>query len=188
MKMARILLTLIALGAVLAGGLSQGEQPAEGSEPRRRGAELPKNPSDAGKPAASQRESEEGAPPNKIAGKREVHPGQARLKPTAPIPRHAEQQKRHDEHAPTFCAPGSGIVIPPQPKTALQPAKPAFETRKTDGRPAQAGSATGSSAINGTSIKAQRHGGASQASVGGMTGSTAKGAAAVSGTEMKSTP
>jgi hypothetical protein len=188
MKMARTLIATISLGAVFAGGFSQGEQPPEGSGPRNRGAEPGKTSNDAGKKAAGSYDAEDGLPPKALARKRDVRPGRPRLKLAHPTPLHAEVKKLPGDHAPTIAGPGSGVVLPQKPKAAPQAAKPQFEMPKIDRRQGQTASAAGSNALNGTSMSGLRHGGAGLASIGGITASTARGAAAVNGTEIKPKP
>jgi hypothetical protein len=188
MKMARILFIAGALGGMCVSGLSEGEPPAKGAEPRKHDAEAPKKSNDAGKQAAGQQDSEEGRPPKAREKKNVVHPGQPRLKPAKPVPSSVAEKKLRGDHARAAASPGSGAALPQQAKKAPQVVKPAFEVRKTDGRPGQTASATGPGVINGTSMNAMRHGGGGPASIGGVTGSTAKGAAAVNGTDIKRKP
>jgi hypothetical protein len=181
MKMSRILFAMIGIGAVFLGGLSHGEPAKEGSESN-------KKVNDAGKKAAGPYDAEEGLPPKAFARKSGARPGQPRLKPVAHAPLPAVVKKREGDHAPIVAGPGSGVALPQKPKAALQIAKPGFEIPKANLHPAQTASAAGSGVVNGTSMTALRHGGAAVASIGGITGSTSRGAAALNGTEIKSKP
>lgn len=182
MKMPRILLALLCFGAAFAGGFCQGEEPAKGSE-------LHKKANDTGKKAGASYYSEAGLPLKALAKKHGVRPGQSRLKPAKPIQLNAEVKKRHDGHAPTIAGPGSGAALAQKPKVELQTAKPVFAFPKGEVRPGQTASAAGSNAVNGTSMGGLRSGrGGGLARLGGTTGSTARGAAAVNGTDVKPKP
>jgi len=188
MKRARILITMIALGAVFGGKLGYAAEAPEASKARSHDGESRKAPNDAGKKTAGVSEGDAWIPPKAVARKGGVHPGQTQHKSGKVVISHPELKKRRDDHAPTVAGPGSGFAQVQKPKTPVHAAKPAVEIPKTEGRPKETASLAGSAAVNGTSMTALRHGGASLASVGGITPSTARGAAALNGTQLKAKP
>jgi hypothetical protein len=188
MNKARILMTMIGLGAIFAGGLSHGAEAPEGSKARSHAGESGKKAGDAGKKAAGADEGEAWMPPKAYARKRGVHPGQPQHKPPGKVAlSHPEVKKKRDDHPPTVAGPGSGVALAQKPKAPLA-AKPAVEIPKSEGRPKEPASLAGGAAVNGTSMTAFRHGAVNLASIGGVTPSTARGAAAVNGTQVKRKP
>jgi len=188
MKKARILMTMIALEAVFAGGLSYAAEAPKGSKARDHGSESGQKVGEAGKKAAGASEGEAWMPPKAIAGKRGIHPGPTQHKPGKVVISHPGVKRKSDDHPPTVAGPGSGVALAQKHKAAPLAAKPAVEAPKAEGRPKAAASLAGSAAVNGTSMTALRHGAVNLASVGGITPSTARGAAAVSGTQVKAKP
>ncbi len=185
MKKARILMTMIGLGAAFACELSRGEQATGTSNARKHDAESRKKADNGVKQAAGPYDGEPEMSPKAIGKKREIQPGRPRLKLPSPLPAHAAAKKQHEEHAPAVAGPGSGVALAQKPKAPPLAAKSTVEIPKTEGRPKETASAAGSAAVNGTLISALRHGGANLASVGGITPSTARGAGAVNGTQIK---
>jgi len=181
-------MTMIALEAVFAGGLGYAAEAPEGSKARNHGSESGQKGGDAGKKTAGASEGEAWIPPKAIAKNRGVHPGQTQHKPGKVVISHPVMKKQRDDHPSPVAGPGSGVALAQKPKAAPLAAKPAVEIPKTEGRPKAAASLAGSAAVNGTSMTALRHGPVNLASVGGITPSTARGAAAVSGTQVKAKP
>jgi hypothetical protein len=189
MNRARILMTMISLGAVFTGELGYGAEAPERSNARSHAGESGKKAGDAGKKAGDADERETGMPPKAMARKRGVHPGQPQHKPPGKVAlSHPEVKRKRDDHPPTAAGPGSGVALAQKPKAAPLAAKPAVEIPKTEGRPKEPASLAGSAAVNGTLMTAARHGAVNLASIGGITPSTARGAAAVNGTQLKRKP